>query len=77
MVFDLVHGRKMTTINAENFADYLTLDYAVALAHGVTLIDSETSAIVSRTVEWCGEQGYEISREDAADVLEFCAEQNR
>jgi len=67
----------MTTINAENFADYLTLDYAVALAHGVTLIDSETSAIVSRTVEWCGEQGYEISREDAADVLEFCAEQNR
>jgi hypothetical protein len=65
----------MITINAENFADNLPLDYAVALMDGETNVDVETSAVVTRLVEWSAERGYEISRQDAAGVLESVATQ--
>jgi hypothetical protein len=65
----------MTTLTAGNFADHLNLDYAVSLMAGETNVDAETSAVVSRLVEWSAERGYEISRQDAADVLESVAQQ--
>lgn len=62
-------------ITADNFSDFLPLDYACSLASGVSNIDSATSAIVGRLVEWTSERGYEISRRDAAGVLWSIVEQ--
>lgn len=40
---------------------------------GETNVDAETSASVTRLVKWAADRDYEISRQDAADVLESVA----
>lgn len=64
-------------LTAATFSDALILDYAQSLVEGVTNIEPATSAIVSRLVEWTRDRGYEISREDAAEVLVALIEEER
>lgn len=60
---------KMTNqITAANFDETFNLDYAVALADGLSNID-EDSAAVTKLVEWCASRGYEVSREVCHDVI--------
>lgn len=57
-----------TKINAGNFSDYFNLDFAVALADGLSNVE-ESSACVTKLVDWCAERGCSVGREVACEVL--------
>lgn len=56
-------------ITAANFDETFNLDYAVALADGLSNID-EDSAVVTKLVDWCKLRGHDVSREVCCDVIQ-------